>query len=118
MTDAVQSMERILSSGRAEGTASAAEEGVEWHDAVAAMAEVLRSEGSEVDTIIRDVLAFDGRIPLKPDSELPHAMSPEDMLRFITLEKLDKTGIGTYRAEIIRIAEVRFASIGSSFHYH
>ena len=58
---------------------------------------------AEAETALVAVLHFDGRIRISPSSEIPHSMSPEEMLKSLAVQALGKwTGL-TYLLEMQRV---------------
>jgi len=57
----------------------------------------------EVEQLLLALLRFDGEIRLHPESELPHSMSPEEMLKSLAIQTLARwTGL-TYLGEMQRV---------------
>jgi hypothetical protein len=62
-----------------------------WQDIYSAMCEVASSRLTpEVESLLLEVVRFEGRIRLAPRSDLPSSMSPEDMLKSLSLQALAK----------------------------
>jgi hypothetical protein len=59
----------------------------------------------ESEAILRDVLAFKGRIALAEGSELPHAMPPEEMLKAQVVQALARADLEKHRDAIQRVAD-------------
>jgi hypothetical protein len=85
------------------GCASAAEEH-RWEDVEAAMWQLTSAPPTpEVEGVLVGVLRFEGQIRLAPSSELPHSMSPEEMLKSLAIQALGRwTGL-TYLREMQRV---------------
>jgi hypothetical protein len=53
-----------------------------WEDLLAELRVLISSPPTpEVEHFLVELLRFDGEIRLHPDSELPHSMPPEEMLK-------------------------------------
>jgi hypothetical protein len=102
--------------------------GVDWHRLMAAVREVAREGGeagtrgseaeedgkaegrkggmsAESEALLRDVIAFKGRIALAEGSELPHAMPPEEMLKAHAVQALARADLEKHRDAIQRVAD-------------
>jgi hypothetical protein len=75
-----------------------------WQDLFAAMVSVTSSAPtSHVERLLLDILRFDGKLQLTPNSEMPHSMTPEEMLKSLALQALGRwTGL-TYLREMQRV---------------
>lgn len=75
-----------------------------WGDVHAALEKLASAPPSPAtEKALLGVLRFEGRIHLTPSSELPHSMSPEEMLKSLSIQVLGKwTGL-THLAEMQRI---------------
>ena len=59
----------------------------------------------ESESVLRAVLAFEGRIALTEGSELPHAMPPEEMLKAHVVQALARANLEKHREAIQRVAD-------------
>lgn len=59
-----------------------------WHHTLALTHAVAANRSPESEAVLRDVALFEGKLVLDPAPGLPHAMSPEDMLRSLALQVL------------------------------
>ena len=76
-----------------------------WDDLLAAIETVAGSDslGWEAESVLLRVLRFEGELELSDDSEHPHSMSPEEMLKSVAIQTLAKrTGL-THLLEMQRI---------------
>ncbi len=82
-------------------------EEVRWEDLEAALWEVASSPPTpEGEQLLLDIIRFEGRIRLSPTSELPHSLSPEDMLKSLAIQALTRWTALTYLLEIRRTRAV------------
>jgi len=79
--------------------------GYHWHALVNAVGEVAGSPGEESERVLRDLLAFEGEVPLSDVSPLPHAMSPVDSLKSHAVQALGSWDSAKHRDVITRVAE-------------
>lgn len=80
---------------------SAAEAGdaMEWNELASAMQEASDSHTELAEQLFIKVVRLNIKIPLAPDSELPNAMSPEEMLKSEAIQALVKWTGPKYRAD-------------------
>ena len=75
-----------------------------WPDLLAAMEEIISGPFlDETKLFLVDVLHFSGRICLDPNSELPHSMSAEDMVKSLAMQCLEKFTGPVYLRDFVRI---------------
>lgn len=100
--------------------------GVDWQRLMAAVREVAQQVGeagtresdsggqadgwsgglsAESESLLKDILAFDGHIELAEGSELPHAMPPEEMLKAHAVQALARADLEKHRDAIQRVAD-------------
>jgi hypothetical protein len=89
-----------------EGIVAARETGEEyrWEQLLSAMRSLISGPPiPEVERLLVALLRFDGEIRLHPDSELPHSMPPEEMLKSLALQTLARWAGLTYLREMQRV---------------
>jgi hypothetical protein len=82
MSKAHQHLRRLLAGGLIEGRRP------RWTHALWLMKTVGDQRSPESEALLREVALFDGKFLLDEEAGLPHAMSPEDMLRSIAAQTL------------------------------
>ncbi|MCI0464977.1 MAG: hypothetical protein L0Z62_49275 [Gemmataceae bacterium] len=75
-----------------------------WEDIEDAMWQLIAVPPTpEVEKVLLSLLRFEGQLHLTPSSEIPHSMSPEEMLKSLAIQALGKwTGL-TYLLEMERV---------------
>ncbi len=98
MSDALDYLEGVVSMGK--GTTAE----YQWEDILGAVDVVFAEPFSrEVERVMLAILRFGGRIRLAESSELPHSMTPEDMLKSFSVQWLVReTGL-THLSEMQRV---------------
>jgi hypothetical protein len=71
-----------------------------WPRAMALMHAVVSEQGSESETVLREVALYDGQLQLDSSGGLPHAMSPEEALRTLAVQVLAAWNPRRHRAVI------------------
>jgi hypothetical protein len=61
-----------------------------WQEIVAAMADITKTQTEEAEELLVKILESEGAIQLAPESDIPHAMSPKDMLKSLAIQSLSK----------------------------
>jgi hypothetical protein len=82
MARAHEHLRRLLAGGLIEGRRP------QWAHALALLKSVSEVRSPESESVLRDVALFDGKLLLDEEAGLPHAMSPEDMLRSLSAQTL------------------------------
>ena len=77
-----------------------------WHHVLGALHAVCAEPSPESEAVLRRVAAFEGRYRLDPEAGLPHAMSPEDLLRSLAVQTLAQWDRERHRDVIARAAEL------------
>ena len=104
MTRAHQHLRRLLAGGLIEGRRP------RWTHALSLMKAVTDERSAESEALLREVALFDGKFLLDEEAGLPHAMSPEDMLRSLAAQTLAKWDRRRHRDVIRQVS--RTASSG------
>lgn len=61
-----------------------------WQEIIAAIVSITETKTNEAEDILIDLIKFDGEIRLSSMSDIPGAMSPEDMLKSLAIETLSE----------------------------
>jgi hypothetical protein len=61
-----------------------------WQEIVTAMADITKTQTEEAEELLVNILEFEGAIRLAPESDIPHAMSPRDMLKSLAIQSLSR----------------------------
>ena len=99
MSSAVELLEKAIQAG-----AVASGDEYRWESLLAAMREVITAPlSAEAERLLLALLRFDGRLRLDAASEFPHSLSPEDMLKSLSVQALAKWTGPTYTREIQKL---------------
>jgi hypothetical protein len=93
-----QHLRRLLAGGLIEGRRP------RWTHALALMKAAAAERSSESESLMREIALFDGKFLLVEEAGLPHAMSPEDMLRSIAAQTLASWDLRRHRDVIRHVA--------------
>ena len=95
MNEALKLIAEAVSGGNAE---------YQWEDILAAV-EIVMAEPftPRTEKLILAILRFTGELHLSESSELPHSMSPEDMLKSFAIQWLEKETRFTHLSELQRV---------------
>lgn len=77
-----------------------------WHHVLGALHAVCAEPSPESVEVLRRVAVFEGRYRLDEEAGLPHAMSPEDLLRSLAVQTLAQWDRERHRDVIARAAEL------------
>ncbi|WP_161968005.1 hypothetical protein [Fimbriiglobus ruber] len=83
-----------------------------WEDLLGAMRAVIASPlGWEAERTLLAVTRFDGTLHLNADSETPHSMSPEEMLKSLAIQAIAKWTGPTHLTEMQRVEATATSSV-------
>ncbi|HEV8598317.1 MAG TPA: hypothetical protein VGQ69_03070 [Gemmatimonadales bacterium] len=77
-----------------------------WHHLLGVLHAVCGERSPESETLLRRVASSSGHCRLDQSEGLPHAMSPEDVLRSLAVQTLAEWDLERHRDVIARAAEL------------
>ena len=108
MIAAHQHLRRLLAGGLIEGRRP------RWTHALSLMKAAGDERSAESEALMREIALFDGKLLLDEEAGLPHAMSPEDMLRSIAAQTLAGWDRRRHRDVIRHVAETSTSGLASA----
>ena len=76
----------------------------DWQQVLGSLAEVCSERSPESEAVLRRAATFAGRLTLAQERGLPHAMSPEDLLRSVAVQTLGRWDRTLHQDVIVRAA--------------
>ena len=68
-----------------------------WHHVLGMLHAVAATPSDESEAVLRRAAVFRGRVELDPGAGLPHAMSPEELIRSFAVQTLGEWGRERHR---------------------
>lgn len=78
--------------------------GFHWFEILTAMVRITQQPSAESESLLRDVLALRGKIPILEESGLPHALTPTEALHSMAVQTLATWDLSKHRDAISALA--------------
>ncbi len=75
---------------------------VTWPQVLGLLEQICRERSPESEAVLREAARFEGSLALDPGPGLPHAMSPEDLLRCVAVQTLGRWDPKLHEDAILR----------------